>query len=251
MRKSRIVGFGLFAALALCALDVAPALAGEWLVEAANVAAALSAETEMEFELKVYEKVPPSAVVLTAIKCSGFLTGTLGPEKKDLVESLDKLAFPFEEIGELGMTNEKSLSCTVTSSGTALTDCLTASTVELWTDNLNLELSLTWETEIELTPGGEFLDHFQSTTGFEIKCTTNSGVMGENLCEGGARAQLTNEAGTVPASVLDKFLTLTATLEKELERMNSTLVGEHTCELNGTGNTWAFEGTNRLATTVS
>jgi len=88
---------------------------------------------------------------------------------------------------------------------------------------------------------------FPAQSGYEVECTSLLGVKGENLCEGTANATLTNEAGTLPASVLGVFEEVAIS-----ERATCTLTGAESGEILGEGNTWAIGNElERLATAVS
>ncbi len=152
MRKIRIVVFGLFAVLALCALNVAPAFAeSEWLVEKLKVEATLNTETEVLFALAKSVEAG-STEILTEILCSGLFDGTI---KGKIGTILDVLALEHgTTVGQLGDTNEEFFNCEVTFSAGSLTDCREGSLVLIWFDGLNLELEEWWLTEILLVESG-------------------------------------------------------------------------------------------------
>ena len=196
MKKLYIAGLILAAACASFAAVAAPAFAeDEWLAKGVAILEKLAAETPIELTLISLEKA--GGAVLEEILCSVILDGQIGPKSEGLIE--DMLSLSGETIGELGMTNEKALDCTVVNSvGSSPIACKLNTLVELWTNNLNLELSLTWKTQIELM-GAEplFLNHIfgagvEKEVGFTFKCELNSGIPIEELCEGLISAALEN-----------------------------------------------------------
>ncbi len=148
MRKIRIVGFGLFAVLALCALNVAPAFAeSEWLVEKAKVETTLNAETEGFLKLVKFAS-SGSTTILEEILCEGILDGTM-KEKEDTI--LDILSLnQLVTVGSLGDSNEEFLNCLVVFDAGGITDCLEGTLILVWLDGLNLELEAYWLTAILL-----------------------------------------------------------------------------------------------------
>jgi len=189
------VGATLLAIQALCAIAVTSAFAAdEWLANGAVITVQLSAETPMELTLIALEKAGGAS--LEEILCSVVFDGTVGPGAAGLVEDL--LSLSGETIGELGMTNEKFLDCEVVNDSGSLSSCKKNTLVELWLDNLNLELELTWTTQIELMGAAPlFLDHFFGAgvgkeVGYEFKCELISGIVIEELCEGLRSASLEN-----------------------------------------------------------
>jgi len=196
MRKTYVTGLAIVAVCAFWAVLAAPALAeDEWLAKGAVIAAALAAEIPMELTLINLEKA--GGATLEEILCSLIFDGTVGPGAEGVIE--DILSLSGEVIGELEMTNEKALDCTVVSSvGSSMIACKLNTLVELWLDNLNLELTLTWRTQIELM-GVEplFLNHIfgggaGKEVGYKFKCELNSGISIEELCEGLRSAALEN-----------------------------------------------------------
>lgn|GEM_PF-2326254 len=196
MKKIHIAGLALAAVCASFAIVAAPAFAeDEWLAKGAAILAQLAAETPMELTLISLEKA--GGAVLEEILCSLIFDGQVGPKSEGVIE--DILSLSGEVVGELGMTNEKALDCTVVNSvGSSPIACKLNTLVELWTNNLNLELSLTWRTQIELM-GAEplFLNHIfgggvEKEVGYTFKCELNSGIPIEELCEGLISAALEN-----------------------------------------------------------
>jgi len=251
MRKIRIVGFGLFAVLALCALDVAPAFAeSEWLVEKAAVTATLNAETEGFLKLVKFASAG-SATVLNEILCEGIFDGTM-KEKEDTI--LDILSLnQLVTAGSLGDTNEEYLNCLVVHDEGGFADCLEGTLALVWPDGLNLELEDYWFTLILLV-GSSFFDDILSLNnlgepvGYDVECESKIGVFGSELCaEQEPSAALSNVTGS-PAGVLGKF-----SLVAVASIANCTMTGEHSADLVGEGTTWAIGATelNRLETAVS
>ncbi len=120
MRKIRIIVFGLFAVLAVCALNVAPAFAeSEWLVAGAEVKAELNVETEGDLRLVKFSGA--TLEILMEMLCSFIFDGTI-KEKEGTI--LDVLALEHGiTVGSLGDTNEEFLNCEVTFDSGSLTDC--------------------------------------------------------------------------------------------------------------------------------
>jgi hypothetical protein len=253
MRKTRLLVGALFALLALGAVVASSAFAGEWLVNGEALTENLPAETEGELAL-INLPSTGSTTNLVKILCSGIFDGWIGPEGKDLIEDL--LDLEHKAIGELEMTNETPLSCTVVESAGGFGDCALNSLAELWVDNLNLELKVGWATQIELMSEGTVLDHLgaliteeDKLPGYDVRC--KSGLLTiEQLCEGLTSTVLSN-AATTPASVLGVF-------NAESEPANCAVTGNETGTLEGEEDTWAVGGTvaapeqlNRLPTAVS
>ena len=112
----------------------------------------------------------------------------------------------------------------------------------MWAENLP------WESLISLS-GTTFLDTFTGTGGepaYEVECEALVGVTASKLCEGPVVATLTNDTATMPASVLGVFEKVTLA-----KRVACTSTGRESVEISGEGNTWALEGSTRLATAVS
>lgn len=196
MTKIYIVALAISAACASFAVVAAPAFAeDEWLAKGVAILAQLASETPMELTLVSLEKA--GGAVLEEILCSLIFDGQVGPKSEGVIE--DMLNLSGETVGELGMANEKALDCTVVNSvGSSMIACKLNTLVELWTNNLNLELSLTWKTQIELM-GAEplFLNHIfgagvEKEVGYTFKCELNSGITIEELCEGLISAALEN-----------------------------------------------------------
>ncbi len=186
----------LVAACTSCAAAATPAFAeDEWLAKGVPITAALSAETPIELTLVTLEKA--GGAVLEEILCSVIMDGTVGPGAEGSIEDL--LSLSGEVIGELGMTNEKALDCTVVNSvESSPIACKRNTLVELWTTNLNLELGLKWKTQIELM-GAEplFLNHVfgggvEKEVAYTFKCELNNGLPIEETCEGLTSAALEN-----------------------------------------------------------
>ena len=251
MRKIRIVGFGLFAVLALCALNVAPAFAeSEWLVEKAKVETTLNAETEGFLKLVKFAS-SGSTTILEEILCEGILDGTM-KEKEDTI--LDILSFnQLVTVGSLGDSNEEFLNCLVVFDAGGITDCLEGTLILVWLDGLNLELEAYWLTAILLVGSSFFddrlsLNNLGEPAGYDVECESKLGIFGSELCsESEPSAALSNVTGS-PASVLGVF-----SLGPVAGRVNCTMTGEHSADLVGEFNTWAI-GVNeleRLETAVS
>ncbi len=253
MRKIRIVGFGLFAVLALCALNVAPAFAeSEWLVEKNEVKTTLNAETEGFLKLVKFAGAS-STEVLNEILCEGIFDGTM-KEKEDTI--LDILSLnQLVTAGSLGDTNEEFINCLVVFDAGGLTDCLEGTLALVWPDGLNLELEDYWFTLILLV-GSSFFDDILSLNnlgepvGYDLECEAKAGIFGTELCsEWESSAALSNVTTTTPASVLGVF-----GVSAVANRANCTMTGALSADLKGEGNTWAVEGaelTGRLETAVS
>ncbi len=205
MRKIRIVGFGLFAVLALCALNVAPAFAeSEWLVEKAKVETTLNAETEGTVTLVRFIG-QHSAERLSEIVCSFLFDGTIQGKTSTI---LDALALEHGiTVGQLGATNQEFLNCEVKFDAGSPVDCKEGSLALVWFDGLNLELEQWWLTEILLAEGTFFdalleLNNLSELVGYEIECETLIGVSGTEMCsEMKLSAKLTNALEPAPANV--------------------------------------------------
>lgn len=245
MKGTCVAGFALAAVCAFCAIVVTSAFAAdEWLADGAPITAALSAETPIELALIALEKA--GGAFVEEILCSLIMDGTVGPGAEGVIE--DILSLTGETIGELEMANEKPLSCTVTSNNAMdLSACKLNTLVEVWLDNLNLELVLTWKTQIELM-GAEplFLNHLfgggaGKEVGYEFKCEINLGVKIEELCESLRSAALENVVGGVQ---------MTFNWENPIgtEAAECTLLGVGTGTLKGSGIT---KLTNGKALTIS
>ena len=247
MRKIRIAGFGLFAVLVLCMLNVAPAFAeSEWLVEKAKVETTLNAETEGDLTLVIF-----SSGVLTEILCSLIFDGTI-KEKVDTILDILSLEHGIT-VGSLGDANEEFLNCEVTFEAGGLPDCKEKSLALVWFDGLNLELEDWWLTEILLVSTQFFddileLNNLGEPVGIEYECETLIGVFGSELCELKRLAGLlTNSVATSPASVLD-----VVSLGEAGNRGNCTAAGEHAIDFRGEFNMWAIGAElERLETEVS
>jgi hypothetical protein len=257
MSKLRVLLFALFAVCACISIAATSGFAAdEWLVEGKPITAAegaLSSETVGEVELIQYNGTGIAATVLSALLCSGIFIGTVGPGAADTVASLQNLA---KEAISATPLFELALLCNVTADAGALTDCeLGTGTGLLWLENLP------WKTEIVLTLGveeeEEFLDVFLAEAGkvpsWYVECRSLLGVVGTDLCEGEASADLLNEAAGVPASVLGSFLLLTDATLRYNCNLTGELTGEVVSEADGaqSGDTWAVEGGVRLATAIS
>ena len=244
------MGFGLFAVLVLCMLDVAPAFAeSEWLVEKLKVETTLNAETEGFLKLVKFAAAS-SNEVLNEILCEGIFDGTI-KEKEDTI--LDILSFnQLVTAGSLGDPNEEFLNCLVIFDAGGLTDCLEGTLILVWPDGLNLELEDYWFTLILLV-GSSFFDDILSLNnlgepvGYDLECEAKAGIFGTELCsEWESSAALSNVVGP-PASVLGKF-----SLGLVANRANCSMTGALSADLVGEGNTWAIGAElERLPTEVS
>jgi hypothetical protein len=245
MKKFYVLLLALFAALAFGAVTVTPVFAKELLVEELSFSGELSGETEGELTLKEYESAT-STKVLNEKLCSGFFLVDLAPELFFVLD-LVNLAFEIvEELEDLG----PSITCTVHIDGGSLTDCEVGNAL-LWPNELSLlpGNELSWHVEVLLV-GTEWFADFPAQFGFHEECKTLLGVMASNTCKtatGTTTADLTNAAGTSPASVLGEFLPLALMSE----RGECEVGGKEILEVLGDGNTWALEGTTRLATALS
>jgi hypothetical protein len=251
MRKIRIVGFGLFAALALCAFAAGPAFAeDEWLVNGAAFAEELPTETEgTEAILMKYESAN-SEKVLTEILCSGVFDGTI--YGKTLDKLTDVLNLEMGTIGTLVDTLKTALSCEVIFHGGGLTDCELGSLANVWLVGISLELGefVTTETLLNgaVTTGMFGLaNNLNEAVGYDVECKSLLGVNGSEQCiESQEEVELTNDATTVPPSIMGTFIPEVA------KRANCTMTGEHSADFLGLGNLWAIGAElERLETALS
>jgi hypothetical protein len=257
MSKLRVLLFALFAVCAFSVIAATSSLAAdEWLVEGKPITAgegALPSETVGEVELLQYNGTGATATVLTTVLCSGIFIGTIGPGPADTVTSLQNLAK--EAISTTPLV-ELALFCDVTTKAGALTDCeVGTGNALVWAENLP------WVTEIKLMEGvpeeEEFLDLFLTEPGhtpaWYVECKSLLGVTGNDLCEGEVTADLLNEAGGTPASVLGTFLLQEDTTHRANCNLTGELTGEVISEADGaqSGDTWAVVGGVRLATAIS
>jgi hypothetical protein len=248
MRKFHVFTLALFAVLALGAIVVMPAFASELLVEELSFAGELSGETEGLVTLLQYESAT-SAKILNELLCSGFFLLDLA---SNLFFVLDLATLPpieiVEELEDLG----PSITCEVDVDGGSLTDCeVGATNALLWPNELSLLTGneLSWHVEVLLV-GTEWFADFPAQSGYHVECLTLLGVLASNTCKtagGTTTADLTNNAGTSPASVLGQFLPLALMSE----RGECEVGGKEVAEVLGEGSTWALEGATRLATSLS
>jgi hypothetical protein len=251
MRKIRIVGFGLFAALALCVFAAGPAFAeDEWLVGGAAFAEELPTETEgTEVVLMKYEAAN-SETVLTEILCSGVLDGTI--YGKTLDKLTDVLNLEMGTIGTLVDNLKTALNCEVTFHGGGLTDCEVGSLASVWLVGISLELGdfVTTETLLNgaVTTGMFGLENnLNEPVGYDMECKSLLGVNGSEECTGAQQeVELTNDATTVPPSIMGTFIS------EKAKRVNCSMTGEHSAEFLGLGNLWAIGAElERLETALS
>jgi hypothetical protein len=238
MRKIRIVGFGLFAALALCAFAAGPAFAAdEWLVGGVGVEAELSTETEGSLVLMKYASAS-SETVLNEIECNGVFDGTI--YEKTLDKLTDVLNLEMGTIGTLVDNLKTSLSCTVTFDAGGLTDCELNSLASLWLVGINLELGdfATTETLLNGTVTSTMfgkLNNLNEAWGYDVECTSKIGIKGSEECiESEQEAELSN-AATMPPSILGVFAAAPVA-----QRANCSMTGEKSADLLGSGNLWAI-----------
>ena len=187
MSKIRILGLALFVVFALSAVAAASAFAeSEFLFEGNAITAPLAVDATGELELSA------TLLGITAkVDCSGLFEGTVEGKLALVTDAYDlsvhqTIAGTLEE----GDTNKTPISCT------ALQGCNTGELASVWVDNLNLELGTTWDLNILLDAGAEFLIDFPETAGFEVECKTAFGTV-EVLCGGVVTGLLTNETGGV------------------------------------------------------
>lgn len=231
MKKVHATGLSLIAAAAVCAVSAASALAAdEWLANGAPIAAALVVEIPME--LTLISLTSAGGTILEEIACSVIFDGKVGPVAAGVIEDMTNLTNEF--IGELGMLNERFLDCEVIKDNESLSACVIHSLVEVWLDALNLELGLTWTTQIELM-GAEplFLNHIfgggvEKEPGYVLKCKLNGGNTIEELCESLRSAALENVVGGVK-------MTFNWENPIDTEIANCSLLGANTGALKGSG----------------
>jgi len=204
MRKIQILGFALFAMVAFSAIAATAAFAEpEWLVNKIVINQTLPAETEGLLNLIALE----SGTKLVTIDCEGVLDGTIGPPVAanpgvgtDEITSV--LSLNQETISSTPLSG-LALGCLVSQSAGGLGDCTLNSLAAVWPENLP------WKTELELMSAAPiWLDILSGPMGkepaWESECSSNIGTV-SLLCEGLASAAVSNEAGTVPPSVLGEF----------------------------------------------
>lgn len=249
MRKTQILGLALFAMLACSVIVVASAGAEAllWLVNGADFTGTLNAETEGLIELHKLVS-PTNGNLLNTLHCEGIFDGTItnpavgfGDGTDEVTKVLNLLK---EEIGEelVGLA----IFCLVTQAAEAA-DCKLNTEAEVWPEKLpwltDLQLMTTAETWLDL-----FLEATNKTPGYHVRCETGIiGLLAEELCEGPTSALLTNDATTVPPSVLGEF-------NANSEEVNCTATGEKTGAQLGSGHTWATEDftlNTRLETALS
>ena len=206
MRKIRIVGFGLFVVLALCALNAAPAFAeSEWLVEKMKVEITLNVETEGDLTLVQFASAD-SEEVLTEKLCSYLFDGTI-KGKEGMISDALSLEHGIT-VGSLGDVNEGSLKCEVIFSAGGMTDCKVGTLVLLWFKGLNLELEARWPTEISLVGGSFFnrmpgLNNLDGSTGLDLECESLGGFLSSELCEWEVASTELENVSSAPQSVLE------------------------------------------------
>jgi hypothetical protein len=245
MRKIQKFGFALFAVVAFSATAATGAFAEpEWLVELAAINQTLPAETEGLWNMISLE----SGNELVAIDCEGVLDGTIGPpvaakpgvgtDEITSVLSLNQETISSTQLSGLA------LGCLVAKSAGVLGDCMLNTLAAVWPENLP------WKTEMELMAAAPiWLDILSGPVGkepaWESECSTNIGTQ-SLLCEGLVSAAVSNEAGTVPPSVLGEFSVAAGTEE---ESCSATPINS---DLEGSNNTWAIGAElARLETAIS
>jgi hypothetical protein len=252
MRKIRIVGFGLFTALALCVVVAAPALAAsEWLVEGLTFAGQLQAETPGE--LRLIKLTAAGGAQLVILDCEGSFDGFIESNGKDGVTAVLDSAKKIVGVLNSEDVNKTPISCTsLIDPGTSSLDCKENSLASLWVIGIEPGLGDFQPTELKLV-NGRPVDTFSKfnnlgeAVGFDVECEILLGIKASEECTGAElNADVENVAGA-PASVLGTFLAP----ELKTEIGNCTTSGVETAVFEGSGHTWALEGETRLETSVN
>jgi hypothetical protein len=241
------VGLVISAVLVCVALGATSAFALEWLVEAATFAGDLPAETVGLLNLITLNS---TGGILQEIDCNGTFDGSI--EQPNL-DTIDKVLNTLEEEVSTTPLVGLALECEVTFHEGALTDCAAGTIALVWA------VHLPWATEtVLMEPSGEILDLLLSSgagePGYEVECTTLSGLKASDECTGATSSKVSAEAGTTPPSVLGTF-NFEAPISSELG--SCAVSGANVAALKGEGNIWAVGGTlaapewlNRLATSI-
>jgi hypothetical protein len=240
MRKIHLLGIALLAVFAFGAIAAASAFAAEpeWLVDEQPIAAGESFKAETEGDLILVKYNGGGEEILTEVLCEGILDGFLLPKGADeITEVLTLLHVAVGKESNGGTLEGEGLVCTVTKSGTALTDCLAGDVALVW------PFGLPWLSQLELMEeAGKvtvldriFKDVTDTNTeppGYDIECHTNSGLIGSELCLANMTAFVTNDLLS-PMGVIGK--------PDESERSaECTLTGANSGGFKGTGTTHAI-----------
>jgi hypothetical protein len=212
MRKIQILGLALVAVFAFGAIAATSALAGpEWDMKGTEkVTGLVLSETEGVLNLTKFSAANGNTV-LNVVTCEGILDGTLGPPNAagNGVDEVTKvLSLNKEEVSTTPLSG-LALGCEVSQAEGAF-DCRLHSLAAVWPENLP------WLTELELmTVGGAtlvldklFKDATDSNTeppAYDVECETGVGTFASELCEGNSSGDVSNDATTVPPSVLGEF----------------------------------------------
>ena len=192
-----MIGIALAAVFALAAMTASSAFAAsEWLFEGATFTGELPVDWEGTLELINHQGGIVGDVI---VDCSGLFEGTVsgGAGGAATITDAMDLSVPQMIAGTLDATdpNKTPISC----EGLRICEGL----VEVWGDNLNLELGSIWALKLDLEgmEATDYLVDFPTNSGYDMKCKTVIGTQ-ENLCEGLVSELLTNEVGGVLAEFL-------------------------------------------------
>jgi hypothetical protein len=264
MKKFHVIGIALVAVFAFFALATTSAFAEEllWLVNGADFAGTLEAETEGFLEL---HRLSSGGATAGTILCEGIFDGSItnpavgnGTDETTKVLTLTQVDVGADNGSTLTGTG---ITCDVTVDTGDTTFCKTGvGTAKVWPANLP------WLSELELMeppaePGSMWLDHLfkvgtEIEPGYEVECTILLGIKATDLCTGLTSAQVLLTLETLPGTAAEGShgeFNWEAPIESEEGFCSTACPNTTPCAgLLGLGVTWAVEGElNRLETDVS